>query len=267
MRTLVGTVLAVCVSLPLVACGSDDTEADDSMEVQTPVGHVWAWQSLTGDDAIEVPSPALYTIEFTDDGMYRIKADCNTGGGQYSVEGGTLTVHPGPMTRAACGPASLGDRFVQLLGEVESFIVEDDVFTVNISGDRAMVFAPLPADAAHGGTETLAGSEWLVTRYNTGLQSVTSIVGDVELTLVFSADGTVAGSSGCNDFSGQYTVDGASLAVGTLAVTGRMCVDEAVMEQESRFVAALGNATTWQVVGNELELRNDDGALQVAGRR
>ncbi len=266
MRTILGTMLALCLVLPLAACGSGDKGAEQA-EAQTLTGQVWTWQSLTGDESLDVPDPELYSIAFTEGGEYRIRADCNTGGGSYSVEEGKLTVSPGPMTRAACGPMSMGDMFVRLLGQTESFALEPGLLTVDVGEGRSMTFAPLPADAAHGGTEVLAGSEWMVTRYNTGLQSVSSIVGGVELTVAFGEEGTVSGSAGCNSFTGSFAVDGSSVEIGPLAATAKMCIDEAVMEQEGRFLAALNAATTYTILGSQLELRDDAGALQVAGSR
>ncbi len=38
------------------------------------------------------------------------------------------------------------------------------------------------------------------------------------------------------------------------------------MEQESLYLGALQSATTWQVRGTTLELRDDGGALQVSAQ-
>jgi heat shock protein HslJ len=43
----------------------------------------------------------------------------------------------------------------------------------------------------------------------------------------------------------------------------KMCAAEGVMEQESQFLAAMQNSTRWEIRGDRLELRNEDGALQV----
>ena len=83
------------------------------------------------------------------------------------------------------------------------------------------------------------------------------------MSIAFGDDGTVTGSSGCNTFSGTYSADGAIIEIGPLASTQKMCVAEEVMEQEAQFLAALGNASMYEIRGDRLQLRNADGALQV----
>jgi heat shock protein HslJ len=72
-------------------------------------------------------------------------------------------------------------------------------------------------------------------------------------------DGRVAGSTGCNRYTGPYTVDGTSLQLGPLAVTLMACLPprDAV---ERAFVAALERVAGWRVEGGELSLLDDDGA-------
>jgi heat shock protein HslJ len=71
-------------------------------------------------------------------------------------------------------------------------------------------------------------------------------------------DGRVAGSTGCNRYTGPYTLDGASIELGPLAVTLMACLPprDAV---ERAFVAALERVAGWRVDGGELSLLDDDG--------
>lgn len=57
--------------------------------------------------------------------------------------------------------------------------------------------------------------------------------------ITFTADGTVAGNAGCNQFTGGFELTGMRLSMGPLAATQRMCAVEALMEQEGRFLKAL----------------------------
>ena len=82
------------------------------------------------------------------------------------------------------------------------------------------------------------------------------------LTASFGKDGTLSGNSGCNTFSGPYTVNENQITIGPLASTMMMCSDPAgVMEQEAQYLTALQSAATYQLEGNVLELRTKDGAL------
>jgi len=72
--------------------------------------------------------------------------------------------------------------------------------------------------------------------------------------IVFDGDGGVAGSASCNRMTGSYTVDGGTLALSPLAVTRRMCTTEALMDQETRVLAALTEVAGWRIEGGVLLL-------------
>ncbi len=78
------------------------------------------------------------------------------------------------------------------------------------------------------------------------------------ITIRFGADGSLSGNSGCNDYSGSYTVNGDALSVGPLAVTGALCDDEIDM-QEQRYLAILQSAATFEMSRNLLIIRDATG--------
>lgn len=101
----------------------------------------------------------------------------------------------------------------------------------------AAACAPIGADDAN---RPLENTSW----------TVASIAGaptmpEARPTLTFAADGTVAGSTGCNQYSGAYRRDGGSLQFAEIASTLMGCDGERG-RQETAFVAALNGATTWR---------------------
>ena len=72
-------------------------------------------------------------------------------------------------------------------------------------------------------------------------------------------DGTMGGSNGCNHFTADYTVDGDSLAIGTIASTRMACPPPGSLVEHA-YVEALGNVTGWQSDGTKLTLVGQDGA-------
>lgn len=75
-------------------------------------------------------------------------------------------------------------------------------------------------------------------------------VGD--LTVEF-ANGKVFGSGGCNRFNGGYKTTGNQVAIGPLASTFMAC-EPAVMQQETRFLAALQGAQRYEVNDQGLQI-------------
>ena len=92
-----------------------------------PLAGTWRWASFR--DAKQdyvVPTTTDYTLTFNDDGTVNVVADCNTGGGTYTVNAdGTLTIVVQLATRAACPPGSLGDSFIEYLNQAGPFEVDE----------------------------------------------------------------------------------------------------------------------------------------------
>lgn len=111
-----------------------------------------------------------------------------------------------------------------------------------------------PRAAGGGGAaEPLAGTAWVLAELNG--QPPATAPSDRTPTLAFAADEPRAsGNGGCNQFSGPYTQNGASLRLGPLVSTRRACVDEAANRQETAYLRALESTTRFVVSGDLLVL-------------
>jgi heat shock protein HslJ len=85
------------------------------------VGPNWKWTELIETGPSLVPSPESYTIQFFEDLSLNLVADCNEGGGTYLVDGNQLSLNLDALSLAACGPESLSDQYIAILGQVVSF--------------------------------------------------------------------------------------------------------------------------------------------------
>ena len=102
----------------------------------------------------------------------------------------------------------------------------------------------------------LAGTSWVLA----------SLAGDdvlsgTDVTAEFAED-QVSGSAGCNSYSGSYEADdGSDIDLdGPFAVTLRACEMD-VMDQESAFLAALEDAESFSIDGDELTIETGEGDL------
>ena len=98
---------------------------------------------------------------------------------------------------------------------------------------------------------TLPGTAWTVTDI-----AGRATVATAPPTIIFGTDGTVSGTTGCNQYNGTYTTDGDKLTVGPLATT-RMACDDAINVQEAAFTEAFSGATSWSI--------KSDGSLEIKG--
>ena len=65
--------------------------------------------------------------------------------------------------------------------------------------------------------------------------------------LAFDDQGAVTGSTGCNTFNGQVTIDGSDVAFGPLVTTRKACLDPAANRQEQAFLAAMEGVTSYTI--------------------
>ena len=108
--------------------------------------------------------------------------------------------------------------------------------------------ASVPAQA-QGGGDPLAGTSWRLVELNGQ-----PVIGTEPLTLNFGTDGRVSGYGGCNQFSGEYSQNGASLRIGPLLSTRRACLEPALNTQETAYFQALESTTRYSIEGGQLVL-------------
>ncbi len=103
-------------------------------------------------------------------------------------------------------------------------------------------------DNANGG---LANTSWTV-RSISGVPTV----GAARLTMTFAPDGTVSGSTGCNQYSARFRTEGSAITIVQTSSTAVGCPGDRG-PQEVAFVNALQGATTWR--------QTEDGSLVLGG--
>jgi len=111
--------------------------------------------------------------------------------------------------------------------------------------------------AALGVVVTLASPAIAVSQHSPAAGSPvgdwrTSTLG-VQQTVTFTKDGRIFGDSGCNRFSGGYTVKGSQIFIGPLAGTLMACPDPQ-LAAEAKFLRSLQTATNFRETQKALRL-------------
>ena len=186
---------------------------------------------------------------------------CNDYSAGYQTDGSRGLVFGNiAATRKLCDQAAnvLETKYYASLGQVARYALAGGNLTLlDRSNSAVLAFAPAPAQSLEG--------PWTVTAVNNGSGGVESLPAGVGAAMSFFADGHIEGFGGCNNFSGTYTVKGDALTVGPLMGTMMACPDPAGTF-ETQFMTALQNSTKWSVSGGGLDLRDDNGAQQVAAQ-
>lgn len=85
------------------------------------------------------------------------------------------------------------------------------------------------------------------------------LIDNSHLTMTLGKDGRAYGNAGCNHWFAAYRLEGDALNFGPVGSTRKLCAP-ALMEQEHRFLEALGKVQHWDVSEVEqLQLWRADG--------
>lgn len=98
---------------------------------------VWRWQqTLYSNDIRSLPpDPENYTLKLLPDGKVSIRADCNRGGGVYTLRGNEISIEITHTTRAACPPESLEQVYIRDLDAAERYRMEGDFLYIHLKKD------------------------------------------------------------------------------------------------------------------------------------
>lgn len=194
-------------------------------------------------------TPALdenpVTIQFGPENQVGGSGGCNTYGGNYAVDGDTITFTQIVSTLIAClddGVMEQEQAYFTALQEATGYELSDDRLIIIYGEGQQLVFVP---------AETLSGSQWALTAYGAAGEE-TPILPETRITLEFGDDNQAAGTGGCNAYNTSYTVDSQFITFSAVVSTRMACAEESIMEQEQAYFNALQAATTYKLISDQL---------------
>jgi heat shock protein HslJ len=246
----------------LIEVASKEPVEEGAVETAALEGLIWQLTAVNDASGVlaDVPAGVEATALF-EAGVVGGSGGCNHYSASYTLDGESLTIMPGSMTMMACPEPqmSVEQQFMAALAVIAFYQISDDQLALLDAGGQTVAAFVVQAPA------NLTGVEWVATGYNNGRGGVVSILIDTEITALFGEDGRLTGSAGCNNYMTGFTVDGDAILIEPAATTRKMCAED-VMQQESEYLAALLMAETFNIQGDQLELRTADGALVASYR-
>jgi len=243
------TLFSVVMTLALLMSACAASPTDNAPDLK---GTSWVLAQVQGKDIVPGSLP---TISF-EDGRVSGNASCNSFGGDYTQKGGKLTFGMMMSTMMACldnGVMEQEQAYLAALNNVTSFkIVDGQLHLLDGDGNTVLHFSAQDS--------SFEGKDWELVSYN-NLQGIYSLIADTHITATF-ADGKVNGSAGCNTYFADYTLDGDKVTFGPAGSTRMFCGEpEGLMQQETDFLAALGNVTSYRIQGNQLTFYDAEGRI------
>jgi heat shock protein HslJ len=242
--------------VPLVAagCGSDTDGAADQ-DAGSLAGRVWQAVEIAGVST--TPADGAEAAATFEDCVVSGSGDVNrsTAGSTTEPPDGITIEQPAATLMAGPEDAMAQEQgYFTALTEAASFAVDGETLTLTEAEGAMLVgFEAVPPTA-------LEGTTWQALAYHNGRESLQSPAADTSITAVFGADGSLSGNASVNQYSTTYTVSGETMSVGGAIVTTKMAGPPEAMEQETAYLAALPLTATYTIEGDELWLRNEEGA-------
>ncbi len=243
-----------------------------TLSTQAPV--VGSWDLLTyynGNNAmVSVLSGSNITAAFTPDGKINGSSGCNGYSAFYSLNGQTLGISQVKSTKMACDPEIMQqeNQYLALMQKVNTYEMNGDqmvLYTVlgqkilqYKKGQAGMITAP-PKSTPSTSPRTLVGS-WVLKSYTDGKGGSIPVMAAAPVTAKFMGDGSLSGSSGCNQYSTTYSLSGESISISQAATT-RMACEPLVMVQETAYLTLLPKAGKFVIFGDSMTLYDSTGVV------
>ncbi|MDV2481993.1 META domain-containing protein [Methanoculleus sp. Wushi-C6] len=212
-------------------------------------GVSWSLDSYLAGNGTLVPAlPGTeVTAAFGPDDKVTGSAGCNGYGGDYRLDGTSLSVSSLARTLKLClepeGIMEQEERFLDLLGSAAGYRLEGDrLLITGADGATTLVFVKGAEPVA------LSGTSWRLASLAGENGTMTPVISGTNVTANFDADGRLGGSAGCNSYGADYAVDGANLRIEPPIRTEMYCSEPpGLMDQEDRYLAFLTEAASYRV--------------------
>ena len=222
-----------------------------------------AWRLVTTDGLEPIQGSSL-TLSFHGEGRASGYAGCRDYVMLYHADAAMLSFYFTAMLGPVCDDEAQllqEGEYTTVLSWVDRYILEGGRLELHSVRGETLAYEPLPAEAQ----PPLEGTAWTLLSFiepNRAEDVITApqeLLKGTEIGLAFS-DGQMTGNAGCNSYGGSYTLQDGTLTVIDLYQTEMACMEpDGVMEQESRYLGVLRDATQANVYGTQLWLRTEDG--------
>jgi heat shock protein HslJ len=192
-------------------------------------------------------------LTFQADGNLAAHAGCNSIGGAWKLDGGSLSFTGGSMTEMACDHPRMDQDgwLADLLGRQPTVMLSGNDLVLT-AGDTVITL--LDREVAEPDLPVV-GPRWQIESIVTG---DVATGGGMSGSITFGADGRATFDTGCNTGGAGYTVDGPTIRFTDVVTTKRACAPGQAASEGPMLALFRAPAVSWSFDASRLSLR--DGA-------
>ena len=250
--SIVGAGALALVGLFFVGCGG--SAADDAKQLQDKV---WKATEIRGVASVLTTKGSEATAVFSE-GRVTGSGTVNRFTASYTTEAGNLITISAPASTQMAGPpeamAQEQAYFAALEKAAEYKVTADSLTLMDEQGGTLIQYTAVQPTK-------LTGTEWNAIAYNNGKGGLQSLAASSTITAVFGTDGSLTGNASINQYNTTYTTsDQDQMTIDAQIASTQMAGPDELMTQEAAYLAALPKTATSTIEGDELWLRDADGA-------
>jgi heat shock protein HslJ len=238
------------------ACASDDTTGDAGEDAAAELeGQVWRAVEIAG--VTTAPADGAEATATFEGGVVSGSGSVNRYTAAYTtkardgitIEQAAATLMAGPEDAMAQEQA-----YFTALTRAATFSVDEGSLTLKDDQGATLVRFEVAVPTP------LADTAWQALAYNNGKGALQSLAADSSITAVFGEDGTLSGNASVNQYSTAYSTTGGEMSIDEQIISTKVAGPPELMEQEAAYLAALPQTATFTIEGDELWLRDAEGA-------
>jgi heat shock protein HslJ len=227
-----------------------------------PVGVEWRLTSYLDRANVLTPVTGVkpVTALFGSSGKLSGSGGCNQYSATSSVSGTGITISQPATTLMACEESVMQQESMYLADLAKASTYSNtpgDTLTFYDASGAVILVYKRPVDAS-GGQPPIVGV-WDLFSYNNGKGGIETVIIGSTTTADFGADGKLAGSAGCNQYSATYTTSGSKGITITQPITTLMACENNLMQQETQYLSLLQKAAKYEISGDQLTLFDSTG--------
>ncbi|WP_255331389.1 META domain-containing protein [Methanocalculus taiwanensis] len=249
--------LAAC--LAVAGCvGDQQATPPDGKAVLALPGTEWELTAIA-ITSVNLVKGTTITLAFDEESLGGT-AGCNLYFGSYTLDEYRISIEGIGSTLMYCGDPGVMEQeqlYLSLLSDVATVRIDGDTLTLfDADGVESLIFEKIPEKGPVA--SAIPGTAWELGTIGSRDGTASSVLSGTTITLVFDEE-ALSGSAGCNRYFGSFEANGNGIAIDGIGSTKMFCGDAGVMDQEQKYIATLGEVSSFEIGSETLTLFDEEG--------